>query len=108
MRVAAPDQQQHQHEDEQNCDEFRDPQGPAAQLAYQHVHANMPAIALSVGNSHEGDQRHGLFDPIDISGQRTVEEIPSANRDHRQDHQRENRKSGDKRKYAFDPVKPPV
>ena len=47
----------------------------------------MPVVALRVGKSQEGDQRHDLLDPVHIARQRSVEQLPASHRDDRQQHE---------------------
>ena len=59
-----------------------------------------PPIALHIGNAHERDQRHRLFDPVDIARQGRVERC-ARHRDHGQDHQREHRNAAEQRQQPL-------
>ena len=67
MLPRAPSQEHDEQEHKQDRDQLEQPQKPAFERADQHVHADMCAIALHVGDAHDRDDRHGRFDIVDIA-----------------------------------------
>ena len=64
----------------------------------------MAAGPLAVGNADERDERHCLLDPVDIAGNRMIEEIAPADAGNGKAHRREYRGFAGKRKDRFDAV----
>jgi hypothetical protein len=66
------------------------------------VHADMPALALAIGQPEEGEEDHELRRPVDIARHRRVEELAAHHVPHGHQDQHDDRDASDQVQRALD------
>ena len=116
MRPCAPKKRQHEAEHQQDGHQLEEPEQAALQLSDHDIHADMRALALHIGDAHDGDQRHQGFDVIDIAQKRAVHqpdavqkrckkglvELAPGDGIGREEHQRKRREAADQGREFLD------
>ena len=101
MRPTAPDQSQHQHQDQQHREQLEQPKCAPLERADDNIHTNMAAIALHIGDPHKGNQGHGLFNPVNIARQRRIHRVAAPYGHNSQQHKRKDSQPADERKQLL-------